>query len=108
MELFSSVHFSLQKTLEIAVFQLIKLKPCETEVSKEEMLEQAAILSSRVFKRKLGCYSTKYSVETQEKNSYIVKKIHYVSLMADLRVANFSPISNKGSMVSVKIINTFV
>lgn len=107
MELFSSVHFSLQKTLEIAVFQMIKLKPCETEVSKEEMLEQAAILSSRVFKRKLGCYS-KYSVETQEKNSYIVKKTHYVSLMADLRVANFSPMSNKGSMVSAKIINTFV
>lgn len=74
MELFSSVHFSLQKTLEIAVFQLIKLKRCETEVSKEVMLEQAAILSSSVFKRKLGCYSTKYSVETQEKKVILLTK----------------------------------
>lgn len=34
--------FWIQKIPVRAVFQLIKLKPCETKVSKEEMLEQAA------------------------------------------------------------------
>lgn len=92
----------------MAVFQLIKLKPCETEVSKEEMLEQAAILSSSVFKRKLGCCSTKYSVETQERNGCVVNKIPNVILTADLRVANFSPISSKVYVVTVEIINKFV
>lgn len=33
----------MQKIQVISVFQLIKLKPCETKVSEEEMLEQAAI-----------------------------------------------------------------
>ena len=77
-------------------------------MSKEEMLEQAAILSSSVLKRKLGCCSTKYSVETQERNGCVVNKIHNVILTADVRVANFSPISNKGSVVTVEIINKFV
>lgn len=94
--------------MEIAAFQLIKLKPCETEVSKEDMLEQAALLSSSVCKRKLGCCSTKYSVETKEQNGCVVNKIYNVILTADLRVANFSPISNKGSVVTVEIINEFV
>lgn len=64
--------FLLQKTLETAVFQIIKLKPCETEVSKGEMLEQAALLDNSIFKRKFGCCSTKHSVETQEENGCVV------------------------------------
>lgn len=77
-------------------------------MSKEEMLEQVAILSSSVFKRKLGCCSSKYSVETKEQNGCVVNKIHNVILTADLRVANFSLFSNKGSVVTVEIINKCV
>lgn len=34
--------------MAIAIFQLIKLKPCETKVSKEEMLEQAGTIKQQL------------------------------------------------------------
>lgn len=66
------------------------------------------MLSSSVFKRKVGCCSMKYSVQTQEQNGCVVNKIHNVILTADLRVANFSLISSKASVVTVAIINKFL
>lgn len=37
----------MQKIQVISVFQLIKLKPCETKVSEEEMLEQAGAIKQQ-------------------------------------------------------------